>query len=371
MVETIRPVETETWRVRLYREEDRPSLLRLAALHYTGKEPGNPEYIDWLYSDAPAGRPTVIVGEDIKSGEIVGYIWNLPYRMKVGAEVYRCNMCCNGLVHPDFRRSAIYATILKTAVKASEEGITLYGFPKQVALFRLQGAGFKSVMPVPLLIRPLDIGRLVQKRLTNPLVRLGVDLGWRVVGNTVLRQRGGNIDRWNVKITDVDRFDEGFDNFWSRVADKYEVAVTRDRTFLNWRFRGASFRPYPTIVARADGEIVGYAVLRCTEVEGIRSGMIADFMVEPGERGDAAGLALVKEATRRLKAMGMYLAGSLMLPHTQEYRILRQAGYVEAPNRVAPQKFRIMATQFLEGAYKGGTPPGDRWFVTMADHDAI
>ena len=106
MVETIHPVETETWRVRLLRDEDRAKLLRLAASNYADKEPGNPEYIDWLCSDAPAGRPTVIIGEDIKSHDVVGYIWNLPYWMKVGTEIYRCNMCCNGLVHPDFRRGS-------------------------------------------------------------------------------------------------------------------------------------------------------------------------------------------------------------------------------------------------------------------------
>jgi hypothetical protein len=112
-------------------------------------------------------------------------------------------------------------------------------------------------------------------------------------------------------------------------------------------------------------------VLRCTEIEGIWSGMIADLLVEPGARGHAAELALVAEATRRLKDEGGELAGALMLPHTQEYRILRQAGYVEAPDCVAPQKFRIMATPFREGAYREELPSGDRWFVMMADHDAI
>jgi hypothetical protein len=84
-----------------------------------------------------------------------------------------------------------------------------------------------------------------------------------------------------------------------------------------------------------------------------------------------AGRALVVEATRRLEGEGMALAGSLMLPHTREYRALRAAGYVPAPDPVAPQKFRITATPFREGAYRNSLPSGDRWFVTMADHDAI
>jgi hypothetical protein len=67
----------------------------------------------------------------------------------------------------------------------------------------------------------------------------------------------------------------------------------------------------------------------------------------------------------------MALAGSLMMPHAQEYAILRRAGYIDAPDRYAPQKFRIMAKPFRDGPYKGAVPPANLWFFTMADHDAI
>jgi hypothetical protein len=67
----------------------------------------------------------------------------------------------------------------------------------------------------------------------------------------------------------------------------------------------------------------------------------------------------------------MALAGALMMPHAQEYAILRRAGYVECPPRLAPQTFRIMARPFRDGPYQGTVPPAEEWFLTMADHDAI
>jgi GNAT superfamily N-acetyltransferase len=363
-------VGSKTWQVRPYCGADRPSVLRLSALHYQGKEGGRAEYLDWLASDAPAGRPLAIVGEDVRTGDVVGFLWNVPFWLKVGPELHRAYMSCNGLVHPDFRRSAVYSAILEAAVRASD-AVTIYGFPKEIALFRLQSAGSKAVTRIPLLVRPLVIDRLTRQRLAHPLLRLGVELGWGIASRTLLRSSDANLARWDVHLAEVADFDESFDAFWAKVAAKYEVSVIRDQAFLRWRFRGAAFRSYPILVARTGTEIVGYAVLRCAEIEGISCGMIADLLVESGARGDAAGRALVAEATRRLKAEGMALAGSLMLPHTQEYRVLRQTGYVPAPDRVAPQKFRIMATPFREGAYRDTLPSGDRWFVTMADHDAI
>jgi hypothetical protein len=142
----------------------------------------------------------------------------------------------------------MYSAILSTTVQLND-GITIYGFPKEVTLFRVQGAGFKAVTRIPLLVWPLALGRLVQKRLVSPIVRLAVELGWNIAGNTILRSPGTNFNRWGVQLAVVADFDESFDAIWAKVANKYEVTVTGDRAFLHWRFRSALFRSYPILVA--------------------------------------------------------------------------------------------------------------------------
>jgi hypothetical protein len=372
VIDTVPVIEREAWRVRLYRDEDRAALLGLSALHYGEKEGGREEYVDWLYPRNPYGSPKVVVGEDKKTDRLAGFVFALAYKIKVGDEYHRCYMGCNGLVHPDFRRSAIYGDILKLQHEASfTDGVTLYGFPKEVSMYRLRAAGFNVLTRVPLLIRPLDIGVLATRRLKRPLVRLGVTVGWTIAANTLYRPRSANSRRWGLQIATEDAFDESFDRFWERVAPKYGVSIVRDRSFLSWRFRGAAFRTYTILTARAEGELVGYVILRNYEIEGIRTGMVADLLVEPGPRGDAAGLILVNQGTRKLRADGMALAGSLMMPHTQEYAILRRAGYIDAPERFAPQKFRIMMKPHRIGPYQGTVPPPEICFFTMADHDAI
>jgi hypothetical protein len=212
---------------------------------------------------------------------------------------------------------------------------------------------------------------LAERRVPKLATRLALSIAWPVAAQTAFRPRWTNARRWGLNISVAETFDASFDRFWERVAPKYRVTIARDRAFLLWRFRGASFRAYTILTARVGDELVGYAILRDFQIESIRSGMIADLLVEPGARGDAAGLLLVNEATRRLKADGMALAGALMMPQTQEYQILRKAGYIEPPPRLAPQTFRIMARPFRDGPFKGEVPPADQWFLTMADHDAI
>jgi hypothetical protein len=371
VIDTAQVIESDTWRVRLAYEADLPGQLELAAREFGDKESGRAEYFDWLNVDTPAGRPVVVVGEDRATGRIAGYVWAMAYKMKVNDEVHTCYMGCNALVHPDFRRSALYSGMLKMQAIGTSAGVALYGFPKEFTLYRVHGAGFKPVARVPLLVRPLDMATLTKIRVPKLARRLAMTIAWPIAAQTVFRPRPSLAWRWRLKLTEALTFDASFDRFWERVSSKYNVGLVRDRAFLLWRFRGASFRDYQILTACAGDELVGYVVLRDYETDEIKCGMIADLLVEPGPRGDSAGLLLVNEATRRLKAHGMALAGALMMPHAQEYRILRRAGYLQPPQRMAPQTFRIVAHAFRFGPYQGTVPPADQCFFTMADHDAI
>jgi hypothetical protein len=166
-------------------------------------------------------------------------------------------------------------------------------------------------------------------------------------------------------------FDERFDQFWERVSDKYEIIIKRDRAFLTWRFYNTSFRSYEILAAKVGGELAGYAVLRCTEIEGIATGLIMDLLVEQGARGEAAGMLLVEQATCRFEEAGMALAGSLMLPHTHEFAILRKSGYVKAPERFSPQGFQLNAKSLSSEVSQEFLAQSSRWFITMANHDAV
>ena len=118
-------------------------------------------------------------------------------------------------------------------------------------------------------------------------------------------------------------------------------------------------------------EIVGYAVLRQAEFAGIRSGLICDLLVEAGERGQDAGLLLTARAMKQFKAAGLALAGSLILKHTEEYRVLRRAGFVPCPKRLAPQDFQLVVRPTGDNLTREYMAETTHWFLTMADHDAV
>jgi len=362
---------SESWRLREYRDEDRAGVLRLSADHYREAELARDEYVDWLAADAPGGRPFAVVAADGPAGDVVGFVWNVPLNVTIKGSTGRCYMSCNGLVHPDYRKYGLYVQISRRAIELMHDADFKYGFAKPSALYSLQASGIKPVCQVPLLVRPLDIGRLTRARVPRRAERVAMMLGWQVVAHTVLRPAGVHGRHSNLRVVAENAFDESFDDLWQRAKDKYDLSVNRDRAFLTWRFGRSPFRGYVTLAARVGRDLAGYAVVRSAEVQGIPTGLIMDLLVEPGDRGMAAGRLLTAEAIDRFRKAKMLLAGSLMLRHTQEYGILRQAGFVECPTRFSPQPFRLVAKPLREGTVAEAVVRPESWFVTMANHDAV
>jgi len=104
--------------------------------------------------------------------------------------------------------------------------------------------------------------------------------------------------------------------------------------------------------------------------------MIVDFLVDPSLPD--AGNFLIDRLLRFFVANNMDLAGSLMLPQTEESRILKANGFFTCPKALEPQPFPVIYRKFSpqwEGNPGEVTPDPflqlNHWFLTMGDYDAI
>jgi GNAT superfamily N-acetyltransferase len=401
-----------------YQPADKPDILHLNACQYGESELAESDYFDWYYEDNPAGRPVLPVARETTGGQIVGFLWYIPVRLRYFGTSVLAFLGANALVHPDYRGRNIYVTLQAMAVEECiRRGATLlYAFGGPASIKGAKAVGFEAIN-MPLLVKPFEIEPLAQVRGFGPALRVALSLGWRLAEATVWRpqyhiasraafhsRQLEGLSKGNVTLHWEAGFDESFDRFWQQVADKYPIAVVRDRVFLTWRFRSVPFRQYEILAARAcpepfdpstlrrgsgqaglrtsfaqdelcrrDGtELIGYALLRCAEIHGVRAGLIMDLLVEPTARGEEAGLLLLAAATRRFREAGMWMAASLMLGHTQEVALLRRAGYVPCPRGLAPRPY-LLAIRGCSAQAPPGQMAGQshHWFVTMANHDGL
>lgn len=359
------------WEVRYYRDGDKEKILHLSKYHYGDRDQAKEGYFDWLNSLAPGGLTTINVCENLDTGEIIGFSFLVPFELKVGDYLDVCYLGCNLLVKPGFRRQGIYRAINEKIKQTSENSLFIYGFPKPTAVTSHEKMGRKFVSDISLLIRPLDIDFLIDKRLHNPLLKPIGKLGLNLLSQTIWRPAKISQNKSDIHIKIDDYFDEKFDDLWERLKHKYKILIKRDRKFLNWRFNSSNFRHYQILSAYRREQILGYIVTRNTAIEGIPTGLIMDFLVVPSEWGNKAGLMLVDMAMKIFQNDKMVLTGCLMLPHTHEYTILKKAGYINAPARLSPQEFQLRVFPRSSRVPLEDLTTATNWFITMANHDAV
>src|SRR5206468_1896812 len=112
----------------------------------------------------------------------------------------------------------------------------------------------EKTVTVASLVKPLDFVNLARPYFAKKWLRsIATRAGWIVP--LFFLKRPSLHRRKDICIQMIDQFDESFDEFWSRVQDKYPAMVIRDRAFLNWRFAPVSGRRYHILVARAKDEM--------------------------------------------------------------------------------------------------------------------
>jgi hypothetical protein len=356
----------------LLREEDKDRILELNRLEYGPDDIlATDADFAWRHDQNPAGQAIVVTVRD-DPDEVVGFIWVVPLRLRLTGQDYSAATGTNLVIRSDHRNSFAYTKLIRRFQRAiTDNGISLhFSFVSEETFQRQRKQTPQAVFTIPLFVKPFNFESLAQtyfdSKWKNPIIgRAG-----SVVSPFLFRQRSKSSDT-KITIEAVDRCTPDFDRFWLKVRDKYPVMVIRDRAFLAWRFAEVSGRRYHILVARARDEMVGYAVLRCSNIGGVKTGLIMDFLVIGGVLGETAGAFLLAEAEAYFRAQEMSLGAGLMMPLAVEQRILRRAGYARLPLPLAPRAFRFAFFVHRPGETDLSSLSARQWFVTLADYESF
>ena len=97
--------------------------------------------------------------------------------------------------------------------------------------------------------------------------------------------------------------------------------------------------------------------------------MIADFLYVKGYEEQAK--ALIKTVVRRMKDEGASLAGSIILSHTKEAKMLTHCGFFKCPRRLMPQPTPLILRVFDAEMKNSEIRDINNWFFTTGDYDVV
>ena len=238
------------WTLRYYRDGDEQGMLDCLTAAF-GTWPAVDidvapiDHLRWKLSRDLAGKRYSYVAVD--SGDrIIGVQLVFVQQLKAGDLVLMVDNLTDYAVHPDFQGRGLSKDI--------------WDFDKEA--FMEAFFAMVSISDSPIVLHQVEtIGS--GKRVANRMEWLECDAA---------RDRVAS-----VRLTTVSSFDDRIDEFCCDALAPFELAIARDRAYLNWRYADPRAGSHTIRIAETDGRLAGYAVSAVSRGKGF----IADLLVLP------------------------------------------------------------------------------------------
>ena len=269
------------YEIRPYKKGDEKGILELFKKVF-GKERGLDEW-QWRFVNNPAGENLIHVAVDKE--KVIGHYSVSPAKFQIQGKEFIGMQEIDLMVSPDFTKGLKKAGIFVKLGKAlydnvEQAGIKFtFGFPNQNSSpIGSKLLGWQAIAEIPLYSLYLSTRLIKDKIKTNPLKKYSAIMLFKVyficcklIRYLVLRKC--------VVIDKIDKFDERVDTLWEENKGRYDIAVTRDSPYLNWRFFSQPSKEYTLFGIHRDKELSGYIALKIINSESgnYKEGLIVDL----------------------------------------------------------------------------------------------
>lgn len=321
--------------IRRYEPRDRDAVLATFNLVFSEGDPDfEPRTVDefrWIYEENPAGiRLYVAMTED---GVCAASYASQPNRVSVdGRQEIFCQII-DSMSHPGHRRGLKRPGLfIETARKMLDDYVSdpiVFGLPNGTAW------------------------RMGKTFLRYEMVR------WQ---DLFVRDVGPGPAEPPADVRRIESFDERVDALYRTCSAQWGASVIRDTAYLNWRFVRNPRRDYDLFVVESGGELVGYAVFATGSWPAPGVGLLADWLVRPGEV--EAGRALLEACLARARVAGTPLLVGILpewsewLPRYQDWGFFAHTSEYLMSGRMTQPRFDMYWLR-------------DHWWYTLAEVDLV
>lgn len=179
--------------------------------------------------------------------------------------------------------------------------------------------------------------------------------------NFVLKKNKKFLIREKIEIIKLKKFDKIYDKLWKKNKNYYEIAVVRDKDYLNWRYIHRPDHSYYCYSFKLRGVIYGYAVLKYYKFKNKFIGHIIDFFFPNIKEEQLKDLfkTLINELIKNnVDEISTWCNGS-----PEILTVLKNIGFKVSGSRPMIMKFLNENKNFC----KYFTSRNKKWYFTMGD----
>jgi|GEM_PF-1868714 len=301
----------------------------------------------------------------VKGDEVIAHYAMVPFGFLGNGKPLMGGFLCQLMVAEAYRRDLIFPKMEMKFINEYRQGgyDFIYSLSNRPHVVKAHLAfGFTKIGDIPVYARPMRLSNLVshfiKDRLLLSLLRLPlylIEMPFKL--NISFTDK-------KVEIVEVERFEEGMDEFFQDVKSSFTCIAMRDHGILNWRFQGYEDAKFIRLLAKEEGRICGYAVVRRLTMKGFDVLAIVDIMFFPSHQ--EVGNALLHAVHRRAVEMRVEMVACLINPHSPIFRVFKRHGYLKTP-----ESFTLFLHEPRSTSPSLRDIPIDKWHITWFDNDSV
>jgi len=326
-------------------------------------ENGSPKKTDnikWQFLFYTVSDSIVEIAFDEEKNKVAAIYAMSCARFKIGTEILVGCQSLDTITDIDYRGLGLFINLAKSVYEKAEKSNAafVYGFPNGNSI-----KGFKKWLewqildPVPFLIKPLK-----SKYFTNKIKGLQFLPSFNLSFSSYREKE-------NYKIIENNNFPEEVNFIWKQFSKNIEVAIERDKKYLDWRYIQKPNENYKIAHCYSkDNKLLGFVVYTIKEKHNGKIAYIMELLYDLKEA--KAGVLLLNYATSMIKKENADCILSWCLEHSPNYGIYKKSFFINLPEKYRPIELHFGARVFQEKC-KSVVSKRENWFLSYSDSDTV
>lgn len=276
----------------------------------------------------------------------------------------------DSMTDPEYKGLGIFTETAKSLYKCqAEKGYEfVYGFPNaNVVQARIKKLDWDIISPMPIHIRPIDVGPFVKNKTRNALLgTLASKVSKPLLGfphNLI------SIPDNSIEIHQLKKFDKWADELWLRCCDQHKLWVIRDFKYLSWRYDMRPESQYNLFTAWVNNEIVGYVITTSQIRNEGKVCFILDILADINVNG--AIEALLKNVINSSIKNNDALISAVLMPVSVYRSAFHKFFFIPLPKRLFPQEIHFGGRQLNNKISPEIFQNPASWHISWGDTDLL
>ncbi len=297
--------------------------------------------------------------------EIVAHYAMVPFKFLKDGEPLIGGFLCQLMVHEEYRKELIFPRMeLKFLKDYKPLGLDFafsLGNREKVVKAHLS-FGFSKIGELPVYAKPYKLTGMARRSIKSNILN-ALLMPVLFTAEKILQLLRPSV-RGNFEVMEISRFDSDIDRFVAKVQRYFPYSALRNSTILNWRFTNTTSVTYHKLVAKEEGKIVGYTVLRRMDMNRFDVLAIVDILFSPDQID--GGKALLNAVHKLALQLNVEVSACLLNLHGPLSQVLRKCGYFKTPETFSlfVHEPRGTTPHFSEDSF-------NKWHLTWFDNDAV